>query len=68
MIEVSSYHQERVAVPLLDDEAPMILMYGRKDELETYRFPTWKSAMAYIEELLEKGRCVISAIQEGELT
>ena len=68
MIEVSSYHQARGTVPLLDDEVPMILMYGRKEEPETYRFPTWKSAMAYIEELLEKGRCVISAIQEEELT
>ena len=28
-----------------------------------YSFPTWKSAMAYIEELLEKNHCVISAVQ-----
>lgn len=66
MIKVSSYYQARGTFPLARNDRKLIHMRRREDD-ETYSFPTWRSAMAYIEELLEKGRCVISAVQVEEV-
>ena len=65
MIKVSSYYQARGTIPARFGEE-LIHMGHRKDN-EVYSFPTWRSAMAYMEELLEKKHYIVSAIQDEEV-
>ncbi len=67
MIEVNSYYQPQNTVTRIAGEPPLIQI-GIKVDVATFKFPTWRSAMAYIEELLEKGHSIVSAIQVEEST
>jgi len=64
MIEVSSYRQLKNTIPLI--EGGNITVTGKIEDPITYRFPTWRGAMTYIEELLEKNYYIVSAIQVEE--
>jgi len=65
MIEVSSYRQVERSFPVMEDGS-MLYVTGKIEDPATYRFPTWRSAMTYIEELLEKGYYIVSAIRVEE--
>jgi len=65
MIEVSSYRQVEQSIPLMEDGS-VLYVTGKVEDPTIYRFPTWRSAMTYIEELLEKNYYIVSAIQVEE--